>query len=696
MNEVSKLIDRTITEVEFDNTITSIGFGAFYDCTGLTSVTIPSWITSIGNYGFYQNSNLTTLVLNEGLVSIGTWAFTRCYALSSLTLPSTLDSIGDYAFSECNTLASITCLATTPPVIGSMTLNGTNKCPIYVPVDSVSAYKAATNWSRYSSRIQGIPFLKAVYTDNNDIEHEVWGGDRTLARSEWGSDYGNVLENMKSCEVKTGVTTIGSNCFCNSTNGCPSLTSITLPDTVTQISNNAFYNCFELTDLNIPSGVTTIDSYAFDGCAKLATDLSFIDGTGVTRLNNFVFAEMFYNDNGTYKGLTTANIPEGITTIYDNAFYRSLCITSISIPSTVTSISSYALKTSYDYDNLVSMTVDANNATYDSRNNCNAVIHTSTNTLVAGCKTTVIPNTVTSIGSAAFRDVALTSITIPDSVTSIGSNAFYTSTLQNVTVQSTVPATITSGVFNTTNLSAIIVPTGTLSAYETAWSDYKDFLFENGVAKWVEQSYTCEVDATDTKTGMITVTEKDANPTSSTYNQTRTRTYEDLTRCNPTPCFSKITSLSDATSGTYIVVYDNGDGTGLALNASLIKNTGSTTTGINANNNFINVSISDGNVSLSDVDTSTTAFDYDGNYISWTDPDTGTTYKLCGRSTGTTFEFSNPSHQVQPASTTYGFSFRDYLNNRLIALYTSGTTHKFRWDNSNSATLNGVGIYKLN
>lgn len=652
MNEVSKLIDRTITEVEFDNTITSIGYCAFDSCSSLTSVTIPSWITSIDSY----------------------------------------------AFSDCSSLTSVTCLATTPPTLGSGVFGGSS-CPIYVPVDSVSAYKTATNWSSYRSRIQGIPFLKAVYTDVNDVEHEVWGGSRTLARSEWGMDYGNVLGNMKSCEVKTGVTTIGSTCFYAGFAN-DSLTSITLPDTVTKINNNAFQNCTGLTDLNIPSGVTTIDSYAFDGCAKLATDLSFIDGTGVTRLNNYVFAEMWYNDNGTYKGLTTANIPEGITTINDNAFYHSFCITSISIPSTVTSISSYALKTSYDYDNLVSMTVDANNATYDSRNNCNAVIHTSTNTLVAGCKTTVIPNTVTSIGSMAFRDVFLSSITIPDSVTSIGSNAFHTLTLRNVTVQSTVPATVDSTAFNKTYLSAIIVPTGTLSTYRSAsgWNSYADKIFEYGVADWRVIEQSCERDGNNQKTGYAITVEQDYNPTSSTYNTTRSTRVEDLVQCNPSGnIFTKITQLADATTGKYIVVYDNGDGTGLALNASLIKNTSSTANGINALDNFIDVSISDGDVLLSDEDTSTTAFDYNGQYISWTDPDTERTYRLCGRSSGAAFEYSSPNHQVQPASTTYGFSFKDNSNSRLIALFTNTSNNsKFRWESSGSATLNGVGIYKLN
>ena len=310
-------------------------------------------------------------------------------------------------------------------------------------------------------------------------------------------------------------------------------------------------------------------------------------------------------------------------------------------------------------------------------------------------------NTITSIGFCAFDSCSsLTSVTIPSWITSINSYAFSDcSSLTSVTCLATTPPTLGSGVFNGSSCP-IYVPTGTLSTYRSAsfWNSYANKIFEYGVADWRVIEQSCERDGSNKKTGYFITVEKDYNPSSSTYNTTRTTRVEDLVQCNPSGnIFTKITQLADATTGKYIVVYDNGDGTGLALNASLIKNTGSTASGINAINNFIDVSISDGNVLLSDEDTSTTAFDYNGQYISWTDSGTGTTYRLCGRSNGAAFEYSSPNHQVQPASTTYGFSFKDNSNSRLIALFTNTSgAQKFRWDTSSSATLNGVGIYKLN
>ena len=180
------------------------------------------------------------------------------------------------------------------------------------------------------------------------------------------------------------VTSIGDGAF----NERTKLTSIEIPSSVTSIGERAFMGCSGLTGIEIPSSVTSIGEKAFMGCS----------------------------------GLTGIKIPAGVTSIGSSAFYGCSGLTSIEIPAGVTSIGYGAF---YGCSGLTSINVEAGNVSYDSRDNCNAIIEKETNTLIQGCKNTKIPSSVTEIGGYAFDGCSgLTSIEIPSSVTSIGNYAF--------------------------------------------------------------------------------------------------------------------------------------------------------------------------------------------------------------------------------------------------------------------------------
>ena len=182
-------------------------------------------------------------------------------------------------------------------------------------------------------------------------------------------------------------------------------------------------------------------------------------------------------------GMTSIEIPNSVTSIGNNAFKDCSSLTSITIPNRVTSVGFNAF---ISCTSLTSIIVEAGNATYDSRDNCNAIIETASNTLIVGCPNTIIPNGVTNIGNNSFLYCSsITSITIPKSVTTIGRNAFrYCSSLDTIYVEATMPPALEdSTVFMDTPSPTCYIPCGTLAAYEASdWASQVGEFVEEGCA----------------------------------------------------------------------------------------------------------------------------------------------------------------------------------------------------------------------
>lgn len=146
-----------LTSITIPSGVTSIGTSGFASCKSIVSLRIPSGLTTIGENGFVGMTSLTSLTFDEGshLSAIGNYAFSKCHC-SSMVIPSGVTSIGHNAWTDTY-LLNITFLSTTPPTAdANMFKNTSANLVIYVPAESVEAYKSAPNWSTYASRIQVI------------------------------------------------------------------------------------------------------------------------------------------------------------------------------------------------------------------------------------------------------------------------------------------------------------------------------------------------------------------------------------------------------------------------------------------------------------------------------------------------------------------------------------------------------------
>ena len=226
-----------------------------------------------------------------------------------------------------------------------------------------------------------------------------------------------IRETVVSNEVSYLVTSIGEQAF----SCCKSLKSISIPRSVTSIGEKAFDGCLSLTTIEVAKDNTVYDSR--ENCNALihtATN-TIIRGCQNTTIPNSV-TNIGYRAFYGCESLKSIIIPDSVTSIGEMAFYCCESLKSIIISDSVTSIGEMAFDRCHS---LTTIEVAKRNTMYDSRENCNALIHTATNTLILGCQNTTIPNSVKSIGDRAFCEcISLKSIVIPNSVTSIGKDAF--------------------------------------------------------------------------------------------------------------------------------------------------------------------------------------------------------------------------------------------------------------------------------
>lgn len=147
----------SLQSVTIPNSVTEIGKSAFSSCTSLQSITIPNSVTEIGIEAFANCTSLPSITIPNSIIEIGKSAFANCTSLQSITIPASVTSIGEYAFVYCTAMQEYHFTSINPPSLASSNVfqDIPNDCIIYVPQESVNAYKTAQHWSDYASKIQG-------------------------------------------------------------------------------------------------------------------------------------------------------------------------------------------------------------------------------------------------------------------------------------------------------------------------------------------------------------------------------------------------------------------------------------------------------------------------------------------------------------------------------------------------------------
>ena len=375
-----------------------------WSSTFFKKVVIEDGITNICDYAFNGNKNILEVSIGNKVTTIGEYAFNACTQITEITLPESVVTIGSAAFSSCSALTSLY-------IGGSVTNIGSNA---FASCGSLTSIVVNSYNPAFDSR--------------NDCNAIIETATNTLVRG------------CNTTVIPDTVTSLGASSFNNCT-----FNDITIPSSITTIDAFAFYYCTNLTDVVIPDSVTTINDHAFHNCYKLQT-IDFSDS--LVTLGNCALSSC--------TSLTSVELPPTLKSIGNTAFSNCVELTDIRLSASITHIGE---DTFSHCNNLLSISVDEDNTVYDSRENCNAIIETATNSLLKGCINTKIPNTVTSISTNAFQYSNLTTLVIPDSVVEIGEFAFQgCHTLAAVSIPESITALSDYLFRDCTSLVKVIIP----------------------------------------------------------------------------------------------------------------------------------------------------------------------------------------------------------------------------------------------
>ena len=396
------------------------------------SVTIPPTVTHDG--------------VTYPVTTIGVSAFRGCNTLTSVSIPNSVTTIEEEAFFYCSSLRNVN-FGNSVSFIGE------------------EAFERCTS-------LTSLNFPNSL----THIDYGAFHGCTGLTSLTLPNSLKTIMEGaFEECTGLTGeliipssVTHLGEAAF----EDCSSLTSATILGPITRINDDLFFYCSSLTSVSLPNTITYIGECSFES----------------TALTNFTVPEavdsIMYAAFQNCTALKSIDIPDLVTLVDEQAFWGCTNLESVTIGRSVSTIWHEAFG---GCPNLTSIVVSADNTVFDSRDNCNGIIVTATNRLNNGCKSTVIPNTVTTIGNSSFQGISsMTSVTIPASVTHLETEAFCgCSGLTSVICKATTPPMMEdlyvfdhNNSSNTYTSATLYVPAASLQAYRSTdyWNRFTNIL----------------------------------------------------------------------------------------------------------------------------------------------------------------------------------------------------------------------------